>query len=126
MSSTRVVARNVLCNWAGMAAHMLAGFVVAPLLIRHLGEARYGLWILIGSLTGYFTLLDLGVGAAVGRNVAYRRAKGDAEGALAILSTALALLTGVGLLTVAGTVGVIVAFPYLFSVPAGQGGGGTA
>ena len=69
--------------------------------VRHLGVECYGLWILIGSLTGYFTLLDLGVGAAVGRNVAYRRAKGDAEGALAILSTALALLTGVGLLTVA-------------------------
>jgi O-antigen/teichoic acid export membrane protein len=120
MTSTRVVARNVLCNWAGMAAHLLTGFVLAPFLVRHLGVERYGLWVLIGSLAGYFTLLDLGVGAAVGRNVAYRRARGDAEGALAILSTALVLLGSVGVLTVVGTAGVILAFPYLFSVPADQ------
>ena len=56
----------------------------------------------------------------MGRNVAYRRARGDAEGALAILSTALVLLGSVGVLTVVGTAGVILAFPYLFSVPADQ------
>lgn len=122
MSSTRVVARNVLCNWAGMAAHMLTGFVLAPFLVRHLGVERYGLWILVSSLTGYFALLDLGVGAAVGRNVAYRRAQGDAEGVNAILSTALVLLSAVAVLTLLGTAGVIAAFPYLFSVPPDQAG----
>jgi O-antigen/teichoic acid export membrane protein len=52
--------------------------------------------------------------------VAYRQARGDAEGALAILSTALVLLGAVGVMTVLGTAGVILAFPYLFSVPADQ------
>lgn len=48
-------------NIAGMAVGILAGFVVAPFLVRRLGETSYGLWIPIGSLTGYFGLLDLGV-----------------------------------------------------------------
>src|SRR5262245_37221296 len=107
MSSKHVVARNVLWNWAGMATYMLAGFVVAPFLVHHLGETNYGLWILIASLTGYFSLLDLGVGGSVGRNVAFHRAKNDQDAVNAIVSTALALLSGVALLALAGTAVVL-------------------
>jgi len=54
-----IVARNVAWNSAGTITHLLAGFVLSPFLVSHLGQTNYGLWILIASLTGYFSVLDL-------------------------------------------------------------------
>src|SRR5437899_201013 len=96
MSNSRVVARNVMWNTAGTATHLLAGFVVAPFLVHRLGQTIYGLWILIASLTGYFSVLDLGIGGSVGRQLAFFRAKNDERGVNSIFSTALAILSGVG------------------------------
>jgi O-antigen/teichoic acid export membrane protein len=116
----RLVARNVIWNWAGVGSAMLVGFVVAPFLVRHLGETTYGLWILIASLTSYFGLLDLGTRGSVGRNVAFYRAKGDARQVNAILSTALAVLCTAGLVALLGTGVIQLLFFRLFDVPADQ------
>ncbi len=120
MSNTRTVARNVIANWLGMATHLLAGFIVAPFLVRHLGDHAYGWWILIGSLTGYFNLLDFGVGASVGRNMAYYRAMGDREGINAVFNTAMALLSGVAVVVLLGTLCLVPFFPGWFQVPDDQ------
>ncbi|HEX5445015.1 MAG TPA: oligosaccharide flippase family protein [Pirellulales bacterium] len=113
----RAVAFNVAWNWAGMLVQMAAGFVVAPYLVHHLGEATYAIWILIGSLAGYFGLLDLGVRGAVGRNMAFRRAQGDAEGMNAILYTALTILCICAFAIVLTTCAASMLFFILFDVP---------
>jgi len=117
---TRTVAKNVIWNWAGMGTNMLAGFVVAPFLVHRLGQTVYGLWILVASLIYYFGLLDLGICGAVGRQLAFHRAKGDRQGMNSTLSTALAILTGAGLLALIGTLGVMVLFFKIFNVPPEQ------
>jgi O-antigen/teichoic acid export membrane protein len=120
MSSTRVVARNVIWNSAGTLVHMLTGFVVAPFLVNRLGETHYGLWILIASLTGYFAALDLGVSGSLGRNLAFHLARKDIQGVRGIFSTALAILTGVAFLGLLATIGVLLVFFHLFEVPPDQ------
>src|SRR5713101_4691627 len=117
MGMKRIVARNVIWNWAGVGTSMTAGFVVAPFLVHRLGETTYGLWILIASMTGYFGLLDLGIRGSVGRYVAFHRAKNDQEGVNSILSTALAILCGVSFLVLLMALGMSLAFFYLFDVP---------
>ena len=67
MGIKHTVARNVVCNWAGTATHMIAGFVVAPFLVQQLGQSGYGQWVLIASVTGYLDLLDLGLRGSLGR-----------------------------------------------------------
>lgn len=37
-------------------------FLLVPLLLDHLGESNYGIWLTISSFLGWSTLLDLGVG----------------------------------------------------------------
>src|SRR5438128_12659616 len=114
------LARNAVWNWAGMATHLLTGFVVAPFLVHHLGQTGYGLWILIASLTGYFAVLDLGVGGSVGRNVAFLRAKNDRDGVNSLVSTALAILSGVAGLVLLATLGALALFFVLFDVEPAQ------
>jgi O-antigen/teichoic acid export membrane protein len=93
---------------------MLIGFLITPFLVRHLGDSTYGLWIIIGSLTGYFGALDLGVGNSVGRNVAFCRARQDIAGVNGILSTAFFYLCGIAVLSLLATLGVLVSFVLIF------------
>jgi O-antigen/teichoic acid export membrane protein len=120
MDLKRIIARNVLWNWAGMVLRVAVALVLTPFLVRHLGQTVYGLWILIGSLTSYFGVLDLGVGGSVGRYIAYYRAKGDQQGVNQTASTAVAVLCVPALLTLMGTVGAVALFFHLFEVPADQ------
>lgn len=84
---------------------MAISFVLSPFLVHHLGDARYGLWGVIGSIVGYLGLLDLGIRVGVTRFVARHEATGDREAANRLVSTALGLFIVVGITAaVAGTV----------------------
>jgi O-antigen/teichoic acid export membrane protein len=117
MSSKQRVARNIVWNCAGTGVEAVAGFLIAPFLIHHLGDTTYGLWIVLGSLTSYFGLLDLGVRGSVGRYVAYHQAAHDQRALNETLSTALALLAAVGLLAFGCVLAVLPFFFSLFAVP---------
>ncbi len=38
------------------------GFIQVPLILSYLGETKYGLWLTIGSVVGWFSFLDVGLG----------------------------------------------------------------
>jgi O-antigen/teichoic acid export membrane protein len=117
MSVQRTVARNVLWNWGGMSAHMLAGFVIAPILVARLGQTGYGFWVLIASLTGYFDLLDLGLRGSLGRNIAFHKAKNDRAGINAVVCTGLGLLLTGSALVLLATLAAQTFFFSIFAVP---------
>lgn len=120
MNIKRILARNAIWNMAGMACGMVTGFFIAPFLIRSLGDTTYALWILIGSLTGYFGLLDFGVRCSVGRYVAYHHARGELEAVNTTLATAFTLLCAAAALVLLGTLGISLVFFRLFAVPPDQ------
>jgi O-antigen/teichoic acid export membrane protein len=112
--------RNVVWNWCGILTESSVGFVLAPFLIRSLGDDVYGLWILIGAFTGYFGMLDLGLRGAVGRFIALHSAKGDQHGVKVTVSTAAAALLGIGALSFAAIVGCSPLLQFIFDIPANQ------
>jgi hypothetical protein len=63
-------------NWLTFVAQLTATFFLWPLVIRALGDARYGVWSLAESILAYCTLLDLGIAACVVRDTARFRAVG--------------------------------------------------
>lgn len=98
--------RHVFSNWTGFACVTIVAFFVSPVVVHHLGNSAYGLWVLIASLTGYLGLLNGGLGTAVTRYMAKFHADGNDREANAIASSALAISL------VAGTI-VILASPVL-------------
>ena len=68
---------NVGSNWATLIVTAVVSFVLAPLIVRVLGNEAYGVWVLIGSLIGYLGLVDLGVRGAVTKFVATSHAAGN-------------------------------------------------
>jgi O-antigen/teichoic acid export membrane protein len=92
------VARNVVTRYAVITANLVIGLVLLPFNVAHLGPAAYGLWLMTTALTAYFSVLDLGYGAALVRYVARYRALGDARG---INETASTLFVAYGIVGIA-------------------------
>jgi O-antigen/teichoic acid export membrane protein len=120
MSSKNRTIWNVTVNTTGTVVSMLSGLVVMPYLIQRLGSSTYGLWILIGTLTGYFGVLDLGASMALGRLIAAHRARGEHDQINIVMSTAGALLLGVFVIVCLATCAALFVFPKLFIVPLEQ------
>src|SRR5947209_5467022 len=114
------IARNAVWNLLGTGVEAVTGFILAPFLIHTLGATRYGLWIVLGSLAGYFGLFDLGIRSSIGRYVAYHHGKQDQAGINRVLSAALVFL---GMAAVVALLGLWAIVPFLdrwFDIPPEQ------
>src|SRR5436190_20993647 len=83
------IAWNIGWNWAGTAVQVLAAFIVAPFLIRSLGDSTYGLWILMLSVTDFLGLFDLGVRSSVTRHLGYSHSQGAQAVVNGVLNSSL-------------------------------------
>src|SRR5260221_364631 len=71
--------RNIGSNWVLTLVTIAATYVLTPFTIHTLGRDGYGTWTLITALTGYMSLLALGVPMACVRYLAEHVAEGDAR-----------------------------------------------
>lgn len=94
-------------NWLAFAAQLAAAFFLAPLVVRALGEERYGLWALVESVLAYFTLLDLGIAAFLVRSVARHHVRGEFEQLNRVCSCGLAVFVVVSALAVLAGLGAL-------------------
>ena len=76
-SQTKLIFHNVSANYIVTATELLLGIFMLPFNVAHLGQSAYGLWVLVASVTVYFSMLDLGYGMAMVRFTARYRAKGE-------------------------------------------------
>lgn len=117
MASGRSLPSKVLANWTGYAVNVLVTFVLSPLIVNHLGASAYGVWALLGTLTAYLGLLDLGIRSAVTRYVARSESRGDHETATRIVSTALATFMVTAGLALAASAALGLLAPGVFHIP---------
>ena len=92
---------NALSNWAALGVSLVVGLLLTPYIIACLGTAQYGIWMLIGSLIGYYGLLDLGVSSAIVRYVARYAGQREYRKLNEAVSTSLALFCLLGFIVVA-------------------------
>src|SRR6267142_42930 len=114
MAAHRSIKRNTLINLAGATAPMLISLVIVPLYLRLVGEARFGVLVLVWLFVGYFEFFDFGIGKATANHMARLRdaPTSEREAAFwtgALINGMLGLLGGLVLL-VAGHYGVDVYF----------------
>ena len=112
MSSTgfpRIV-KNAGWNILGTALPLLAAVLAFPYLVAQLGLERFGLLSLVWLLIGYFSFFDLGLGRAVTKAAAELLGGGRASDLEAACSTAMALVSLLGLI---GSVLVVLASSFV-------------
>ena len=105
---TSRVARNALANYLGNAVTLTVSFFLLPYILGRLGDAQFGLWVVVASVGGYFSLFELGVGGSVVKTVAEHRERGDREELNALVSAGFVVFLGSGVAVVALTLAVAV------------------
>lgn len=93
----RRVIIGTAANFGTRAITMVTWFLLTPFLLRQLGTAHYGLWVLVGSFVAYGSLLNFGMSGALTKFVAEYQARGDLVQGRAVVATSLWLYLGLGL-----------------------------
>lgn len=83
------IVKNVSSSWLVLATNALVGIFIAPVVLHHLGDAAFGIWILILSITGYYGLFDFGIRSSVLRDVSRFVASKDREALAKVVNTSL-------------------------------------
>ena len=99
---------GVLLSYVSIFMTIMITLLYTPIMLRILGQSEYGLYSLIGSVVGYLSILDLGLGSAIVRYTARNRALGDKEAESNLNGMFLVLYSFIGLLTV--VVGAVLYF----------------
>ncbi len=113
----RQFAKNLGSNWAVYAASAIISFFLMPYILAEIGQAALGVWILVGSFSGYLGLFDFGIGFAVVRYVARYQSTGETRQRNEILATAFYLACLLSLLVVAATLYIGLNAGSFFDIP---------
>src|SRR5262245_49351405 len=115
----RSLVANACGNTLAVVAAIAVSFFMAPVVLRALGDARYGAWSFAESFLAYLTLFDLGVAAAIVRFVPKFRVSDDFAALNRLFSTCLAFFTAAaGCAVVLGLGFYLVALDWFLNVPA--------
>src|SRR5579862_5979000 len=115
--STRGMHVNTLANLAGYGLPIIVSFVAVPRYLSLIGQARYGVLLIVWIMLGYFGVFDLGLGRATTHEMANTDPDKPDEGS-AVFWTATALNTVMGI--VGGLILLPVAYflvKYAFKAP---------
>jgi O-antigen/teichoic acid export membrane protein len=110
--------RNVLASWGAFALSAGAGLFLSPFVVHSLGATGFGVWVVIGSLTGTLNIFDLGMRSAVIRFVAREHARGDHDVASRLAATARVLFIAAGGLVVVVATVLAAGLGAWFTIPA--------
>ena len=105
--------RHVSNSFYGLldyAAYPIGMLVVAPIVLRNLGSASYGVWTIVMALANIGAIIASGFGDAIIQQVAAQRANGIADGLVRVVRSAIAIHLLLGVFVGAT---LYVAAPYL-------------
>ncbi|MFC3100228.1 oligosaccharide flippase family protein [Altererythrobacter lauratis] len=91
------IARNAALNVTGDLSPIITALISVPLFLAVLGQERYGVLVLVWTITGYLGFLDLGLGLATRYEMA-KRSTVSAQHQFDVLWTSTLLSLGLGLL----------------------------
>src|SRR3569833_77510 len=88
--------RNVGSSYADAAVGGVVFVLLSPVIVRHLGNEAYAVWVLAHTITFYLAFLDLGFANAQVRYHARFSAHGNVEAVRQVISTSIVSLLVVG------------------------------
>ena len=113
-----LLARNTVYSLVGQAFPVLAAIFSIPILINALGADGFGVLTLAWMVTGYFSLLDLGVGRALTKFLSEKLGQDDLEGIPGLIWAALMVAVLMGMCgTLVLTLATTTLVNDVFSIP---------
>ena len=91
-----VLITNTVWNYASFAVSLATNLLLFPFAVARLGNTSAGIWLLVGSVSGYMGLLQLGLAPALVQLAAASIARREDDAVNRSASTALVLVTVLG------------------------------
>jgi O-antigen/teichoic acid export membrane protein len=115
----RQIIKNVGSSWFALGVNILVGIFLSPFILHRLGDAAFGIWVLIFSLTGYYGIFDFGIRSSIIRFVSKYTSTQDLEEVSSLINTAMFTYTCVGVASLLITLVGCLYVDRLFQIPAG-------
>lgn len=109
--------RQVKGSFLLKGAAALASFLTLPLMIRYLGQEKFGVWSTLFSIVSWIAFFDLGIGSGLRNKVAESLSKDRPAEANHYLSTAYSLIgfIAIGLCVIIGTIAFFIPWQSVFN-----------
>lgn len=91
---------GVILSYVAIIVSITIALLYTPVMTRQLGQSEYGLYAMIGSITAYLSVMDMGLGNAVVRYNARNRAIGDKASEARLNGMFLLIYFVIGIITV--------------------------
>ena len=102
--------KNILTSVLIKCVSIVISFLLIPLALNYLNPVKYGIWLTLTSVIGWFAFFDMGLGNGLRNKLAEALAKDDKELARMYISTSYAVLSIIiGIIYV----GFIFVFPFI-------------
>lgn len=85
--------KNIIASFFLKGMSIAISLIVVPLTINYLNPSRYGIWLTLSSIVGWFSFFDIGFGNGLRNKFAESIAKGEHEKARIYVSTTYAILS---------------------------------
>ncbi len=116
ISNKSLAIRGVAWASTSHAISIAVTFLVTPVLLRTLGAEQYGIWSIVIALTGYYGLVNMGIGKANTKYIAQHDALDDSAAVCCVMSTGLAILSVLAVVVISVSFLVAFFFPYVFDL----------
>ncbi len=116
LSSISIIGRNIRFGFLNNILSIIVAFFLFPFIVRHTGQELYGVYLLVMTVTGYFMLLDLGVGSALTKYVSEFNGVGDLEAINRIINASLSFYVIIGFIAALFLFGCSIYFSRIFRV----------
>jgi O-antigen/teichoic acid export membrane protein len=93
MTTSKRLIHNTIFNVMTLVSGAVITFFLIRFFLSQLGESRYGIWVLIGSIFQYRRLLDMGMNSSIDRYIPVNLARRDDDAIQRIISTSLFFFT---------------------------------
>lgn len=87
-TSKRVI-HNTCYNLLTLVCNAIIGFLLIRFFLTKLGEEKYGVWIIIGSIFSYRSILSMGLNSSVNRYIPMYLVQNNNDGIKKVISTSL-------------------------------------
>lgn len=116
LSRKRII-QNVSSSWFSLGITVVVGILLSPFILHRLGDAAFGIWVLIFSITDYYGLFDLGIRSSIVRYVSKFAATDSKEDLAKLINTSLFTYGCIGAFTLILTVGLSSYIDSFFHIP---------
>jgi O-antigen/teichoic acid export membrane protein len=84
--------KNIIASFFIKGISIAISLVIVPLTINYINPSRYGIWLTLSSIVGWFSFFDIGLSQGLRNKFAEARANGDDTLAQVYVSTTYAIL----------------------------------